>query len=71
MALQLSISLESGITCPEAYARISSITHGHSELTVHVETWASAQSRTDLKPIVRSQSYMLPFTETSSLAMWR
>ena len=68
MALQLVLSLDAGIELPEAYARISAINHTHSELVVHVQTWANQAAREALKPTVASQSFSLPWVESSSLS---
>lgn len=67
MALQHSIVLDSGITLPEAYVRIFSIVHTHTETVVKTETWASAQARIDQKPVVRQEIYELPWTADVSL----
>jgi len=69
MALSLSISLDTGIQCPSAYARISSIMLTHSELVVYVETFASVSAREQEKPTIRSGSYSLPFTSPVSLVV--
>lgn len=68
MALELALSLDSGIELPNAYARVSGINHGHNELTVHVQFWSSAASRADLKPTIKEHSFSLPWQETVSLA---
>lgn len=67
MALQHSITLDSGITLPEAYVRINSILHTHTETVVRTETWASAQARLDQKPVVKQETYELPWTADVSL----
>lgn len=67
IALQHSITLDYGITAPEAYARIQSINHTHNELTVTVEWWFNAQARLDLARTIKTHSFSLPWQETVSL----
>ena len=67
MALQHSHTLDSGITCPEAYTRIQAIQHGHGETTVSIQTWADAAARQAEKPVIRTQSYTIPWADSVSL----
>ena len=67
MALQKEITLASGIVCPAAYSRISSITHTHTEVIVNVQTWADAAARTDLKQVIADRPYSLPWSDGVSL----
>lgn len=63
MALQHSITLESGISCPAAYTRIQSIQHTHFETVVLVQTWADGAARLAEKPVISTQSYSIPWSE--------
>lgn len=67
MALQHPITLDYGITAPEAYARIQAINHTHNELTVTVEWWFNAQARTDLARTIKTHSFNLPWQAGVSL----
>ena len=67
MALQYSLTLDSGISLPSSYARISGIRHTHNETTVDVQSFATAQARLDLKPTVTSNSYSIPWADSVSL----
>ena len=67
MALQHSHTLDSGITCAEAYTRIQHITHGHGETTLTAQTWADAAARQAEKPTIRTQAYTIPWADSVSL----
>ena len=68
MALSLSVSLDSGITAAEAYARISSIQHTHAETSVSVQIWATAAARQSNLQTIKELSFSLPWTDGVSLS---
>lgn len=68
MALKQALALENGITCSQAYARISGVSHNHNELTAHVEWWVDEAARHDGLATVKTASFMLPWEAEVSLA---
>lgn len=68
MALQLNITHASGITCPEAYARISNISYNHTELIASVQIFANAAARASMLPTITDQSFSLPWSDSISIA---
>jgi hypothetical protein len=67
MALQHSITLESGIECPNAYTRIDSLQHTHDETVVEVQTWSSASTRQALKAPICQRSYSITWAASVSI----
>lgn len=67
MALQISRTLNSGITLPTAYVRISTIVHSHAETIINVSIFADMQARLDDKPAVESYSFSIPWNAAVSL----
>ena len=68
MALSLPITLVTGLSAPAAYARISSVTMTHIELTANVQVWASADARLALVPTIHDLSFSLPYNAAPTLA---
>lgn len=68
MALQHAITLDSGITLPSAYARISGIKHTHNEIVVHVQWWVDAAARLALKPTVKEHAFSVPWVASMTLS---
>ena len=61
MALLHTCTLQTGISLPEAYTRVTSATYTKNELTVGVSTWASERARLDELTPVSTASYTLPW----------
>ena len=67
MALLTSLELETGITLPTAYFKITGARYSLTELTVDVQVFASQAARLDNKPTIKNLSYALPAQETISM----